>query len=244
MDQEFVLLNIAVLGASALQAATGIGFGVIAGPILLVVLNDGSAIQVSIALNLLIAIILAPSIRHNADRKILRNLAFGLLLGSPIGLLIFLSIDIVLLKITAGIGVLLTLFLVVSANRLGPAKSAPRNPEQISVGAIAGVMGVCLAMPGPVPAAWMSSKAYDKQTIRATILALFVFSYAIAMALQFTTVGISTETLKFSASLAPATVVGILLGNYVSRRITEKIFRWILITILASTAFLLFATVN
>ena len=46
MDQEFFLLNVVVLVASALQSATGIGFGVIAGPILLIVLNDGSAIQV------------------------------------------------------------------------------------------------------------------------------------------------------------------------------------------------------
>ena len=56
MAQEFFLLNVAVLVASALQSATGIGFGVIAGPILLIVLNDGSAIQISIALNLLIAV--------------------------------------------------------------------------------------------------------------------------------------------------------------------------------------------
>lgn len=244
MDQEFVLLNMAVVGASALQAATGIGFGVIAGPILLVVLNDGSAIQVSIALNLLIAVILAPSVRHKADRTILRNLAIGLLIGSPFGLLIFLSIDIVWLKVTAGTGVLLTLGLIISANRLGHAKSVAGKPEQISVGTIAGVMGACLAMPGPIPAAWMSSKTYDKQTIRATILALFVLSYAIALALQLATVGIGAETLKFSASLAPATVVGILLGNYMSRRITEEIFRWILTTILASTALMLFATIR
>ena len=36
MDQNFLILNIAVLGAAALQSATGIGFGIIAGPILLI----------------------------------------------------------------------------------------------------------------------------------------------------------------------------------------------------------------
>ncbi len=62
MDQDFLVLNVAVFGASALQSATGIGFGVIAGPVLLVALNDGSAIQISIVLNLLIAAFLAPSL--------------------------------------------------------------------------------------------------------------------------------------------------------------------------------------
>ncbi len=60
MDLDFLILNVAVFGAAALQSATGIGFGVIAGPVLLIALNSGSAIQISIILNLLIASILAP----------------------------------------------------------------------------------------------------------------------------------------------------------------------------------------
>ncbi len=43
MEQEIIVLGIAIFGASALQASTGIGFGVIAGPVLLIVLNDGAA---------------------------------------------------------------------------------------------------------------------------------------------------------------------------------------------------------
>ncbi len=62
MEQEILVLGIAVFGASALQSATGIGFGIIAGPALLIVLNDGSAIQVSVMLNLLIALLLAPTL--------------------------------------------------------------------------------------------------------------------------------------------------------------------------------------
>ncbi len=242
MDQEFVLLNIAVLGASALQSATGIGFGVIAGPILLVLLSDGSAIQVSIALNLLIAVILAPSLRHKLDRMMLKNLVIGIAVGSPLGLLIFLSMDIISLKVTAGIGVLLTLSFVVSGNRLRRAKPSAAPFEQISLGVIAGVMGVCLAMPGPIPAAWMSARAFDKETIRSTILAMFIIAYAIAMGLQFAGAGIGADTLTLSASLAPSTVVGILLGNFASSHITEKAFRGILLTILVTTAMILFSS--
>ena len=86
MGQELLILSIAVFGASVLQAATGIGFGVVAGPLLLIVLNDSAAIQVSVALNLLIAVILAPSLWRIADRKLLPSLLIGLAVGSPIGL--------------------------------------------------------------------------------------------------------------------------------------------------------------
>ena len=92
MGQELLVLSIAVFGASVLQSATGIGFGVVAGPLLLIVLNDSAAIQVSVALNLLIAVILAPSLWRIADRKLLRSLLIGLAVGSPIGVVMFLHI--------------------------------------------------------------------------------------------------------------------------------------------------------
>ena len=102
MDFEFLLLASAVLGASALQAATGIGFGVIAGPVLLIAMNDAAGIQVSVVLNLLIALLLAPAIYRLADRQVLNNLALGVLLGSPLGLLVYMNLDIAALKGLAG----------------------------------------------------------------------------------------------------------------------------------------------
>ena len=243
MDQEFFLLNVVVLVASALQSATGIGFGVIAGPILLIVLNDGSAIQISIALNLLIAVILSPFLWKNIDRLILRNFVVGLLIGSPLGLLVFLVIDVTVLKAIAGIGILLTLYITLKGIRSRKQGPAAGKSQQIPVGVVAGIMGVCLAMPGPIPAAWMSARAFDEETIRATILAMFVVSYAIAMGLQYAIVGFGADAFKLSYLLAPATLLGILTGHLVSSRITGIAFRRILVAILASTVLVLFSTI-
>jgi uncharacterized membrane protein YfcA len=162
MDYDLLTLNFAVFAASALQSATGIGFGVIAGPILLVALNDGSAIQVSIVLNLLIAALLTPSIRRDADLPVLKKLLIGLLVGSPIGFLIFLNLDIALLKAFAGLAVTFTLFMTIRGYQAAPDRSGttPGGTEQISIGVVAGLMGASLAMPGPIPAAWMSVSGF------------------------------------------------------------------------------------
>ena len=244
MDQEFLVLNFAVFGASALQSATGIGFGVIAGPVLLIALNDGSAIQISIVLNLLIAVLLTPSLWQQADRRLLPNLLLGLAIGSPLGLLIFLGTDIVFLKAFAGLAVLFTLILTLLANRAPshPLQAAPAKVEQISIGVMAGIMGASLAMPGPIPAAWMSTRGFGKETIRATILLMFVFAYAIALVLQFGLAGIGADTFRLCVMLAPSTVVGILVGRLLSSRLTERTFRWLLVIILASTTIILFST--
>ena len=201
MDLEFIALNIAVFGAAALQSATGIGFGVIAGPILLIALNDGSAIQISIVLNLLIAMILTPTLWQQADRPLLTKLVIGLAIGSPVGLLIFLRMDIDFLKAFAGVAVLFTLFLTArgSSAHAGSPVKMPGNTEQVSIGVMAGIMGASLAMPGPVPAGWMSTRGFSKETIRATILVMFIFAYLVALALQFGMAEIGADAMRLSA---------------------------------------------
>lgn len=243
MEQEIILLGIAIFGASALQASTGIGFGVIAGPVLLIVLNDGAAIQISVLLNLMIALLLAPSLRQQADRRLLKTLLTGLAIGSPLGLLIYLHMDIALLKLFAGTVVLFTLFLVLGHRRVSSflQGNVVGNVEPVSIGVIAGIMGGSLAMPGPVPAAWMSARGFDKGTIRATILVMFVVAYTIALLLQLAMAGISTDTLRLTAMLAPPTLAGVIVGHILSSRISEVTFRWILTIILVFTAFFLFA---
>jgi uncharacterized membrane protein YfcA len=242
MGQEILVLSIAVFGASVLQSATGIGFGIVAGPLLLIVLNDSAAIQVSVALNLLIAVILAPSLWRKSDRSLLRDLLLGLAVGSPIGLMIFLYTDVALLKIFAAVVVLFTLLLLLRGNRSDSASASvsTRKFEKVVVGFAAGMMGGILAMPGPVPAAWMSARGIDKDTIRATILVMFVVAYGFALLLQLTLAEISANTVRLTALLVPSTIVGIVVGKYLSKRISETVFRWILTTVLTFTIAILF----
>ncbi len=246
MEQEFLVLSLVIFSAAALQSATGIGFGVIAGPMLLVVLNDNSAIQISIILNLLIALLLAPSLRLKADRRLLSRLLIGMAVGSPLGLVIYLNMDIALLKAFAGIVVLLTLFLVLLGNRSHAASLEPAssNIEQISIGAVAGVMGTSLAMHGPVSAAWMAARGYDKETIRATILLMFVFAYLVALGLQYVMAGINADTLRLCMVHSPATIAGILVGGFLSKHVSEQAFRWVLMIVLIGTMIMLFSTLG
>ena len=246
MDQEFLVLSLMIFGASALQSATGIGFGIIAGPVLLIVLNDGAAIQISIILNLLIALLLAPSLWRTSDRRLLQSLLIGLVIGSPLGLLIYLSMNIAVLKVFAGLVVLFTLYSVFRSNRaqFRPRDNAAGKFEQISIGVVAGLMGGSLAMPGPIPAAWMSARGFDKDTIRATILVMFVFAYALALLLQFALAGISADSLRLCAILMPSTVAGVLVGRFLSVHISERTFRWLLEIILASTIIFLFSSLG
>jgi uncharacterized membrane protein YfcA len=103
-------------------------------------------------------------------------------------------------------------------------------------------MGASLAMPGPIPAAWMSARGFSKETIRATILVMFVFAYVVALALQFGFAGVGADAMQLSAKLVPSTIVGVLIGRSLTGLLTERTFRWLLVIILASTTIILFST--
>jgi uncharacterized membrane protein YfcA len=238
MEIEVLALHGAVLAAALLQAATGIGFGIIAGPIILMVMNSGSAVQITILLSLLIAVVLAPSLYRQADKRLLSRLLLGTLVGLPIGLVVFLNVSLDLLKLLAGLAVG---FMALSASgllTLSFRKGATRQGElhNIAIGVVSGAMSASLAMPGPVVAARMSSLAFTKDTIRATVLVMFVFSYSAAFAFQAVGAGVDRETLTLAATFVPATGIGIVLGRISVAWISERIFRWLLSSVLVATA--------
>ena len=235
---EQIILHAAVFGASFLQAAAGIGFGVIAGPIILIVMGDGAAIQVSILLSFLNAAVLAPGVFRAADRALLKWLLAGSLIGAPLGAAIFKAIDVSALKVMAAAAVT---FMAVLASGWRPAGSRRPGTPAIALtgggaGVLSGAMNAALAMPGPVVAALMSSRRSGKDATRATILILFVCTYPVAFAFQLLVVGQSDAALSLSLLLVPATLVGVITGRWASGMISERQFRRIIVLVLVATA--------
>ena len=82
MDSStLVLLTGTIFAASSLQAATGIGYGVIAGPVFLIIFNGVEALQLSVTHNLAIAVLLFPFLRAHVNGALLVTLVPGSVLG-------------------------------------------------------------------------------------------------------------------------------------------------------------------
>ena len=238
MDVYDLVLHGAVFAASLLQAATGIGFGIIAGPIILMVMNSGSAVQVTILLSLLIALVLTPSLYRQADRKLLSRLLLGTAIGLPLGIVVFLQVSLDILKLLAGLAVLFMALNASGVLALSLRKGRTRRGElhNVAIGVLSGAMSSSLAMPGPVVAARMTSLAFSKETIRATLLVMFVFSYSAAMAFQAGLAGVERDTMILTASLVPATAIGVIIGRLSVAWISERMFRRLLIVVLTATS--------
>lgn len=240
MELEIIALHAAVLGAALLQAATGIGFGVLAGPVVLLVMDSGAAVQVTILLSFLIALVLSPGLWRQIDRALLGRLILGTLAGLPVGIFIFLQVSVDWLKLLAALAVLF--MALTAAGVLGGDGRRNAERKDLAVGVLSGAMSAGLAMPGPVVAAHMAARAQSKTQIRATVLALFIVSYAAAFGLQLLLAGTERQTLDLTATLLPATLAGVLLGRLLADRVGERLFRRLIVVLLAATALGLLAS--
>ena len=239
-----ILLGSAVFGASCLQSATGIGYGVIAGPIFLVVLNGIEAFQISTIHNFCIALILLPMFWGQINRKLLCGLIVGSFGGIPFGFYLQTTVDIVLLKIAASLMVgFVTVALILDIRKATPWSSITKKTpfENIGVGSLSGLMGGMLAMPGPLAATWMSIRGVNKSEVRATVLAFFLFAYGANIMLYASAIGFSSDVLSLSLWLIGPLVLGIVAGNGLSNRYSEQTFRYLLLLILILTMVLLVA---
>lgn len=244
MDGQTLVLQAAVLVGAVFQSATGIGFGLIAGPILLLVMNSTSAVHVTILLSLLIAVVLTPSLYSRADKAVLPGLVLGTVVGLPIGIFLYQHSDVGLLQFSAGLAVLFMAVSVSGCTGLGGRRGTTRRRKlaDIGIGVLSGVMSASLAMPGPPVAARLSALGCPKDTVRATLLALFVVSFGTAIPLQALTATISLQTVTLALTLAPVTLIGIYLGRKSVVWISERTYRFLIISALAATSAGLLAT--
>ena len=244
LDAGFIALNLTVFAAALLQAASGIGFGLMAGPVMLLVLGAGSAIQLSALLSLLIAVILIPSLLKDLNRLTLRHFVIGSCVGIPAGAVAYALVSIVTLKLLAAVVVLVMCASITFSWPKSAGHKSDGGRADIMVGTLSGLMSATLAMPGPAPAAWMTLKNETRDSVRSTILTLFLFSYPAAIACQAWFAGITVEPFRQCLLLAPATIVGVFVGRGLVKRIDQKTFRRIISVILLATGIALLADVG
>lgn len=230
----------AVFAASFLQAITGIGFGVIAGPALLITMGSTAAIQVSILLSFLIAVVLAPNTVPKVNGRLLGHLSLGVLAGTPVGALALTWLSIDALKLIAA--VVVGSMTVIAAGLLSRYPMFERDglARRLAVGGLSGMLNTALAMPGPVLAAYATAIRSTPEVIRSTTLVTFLLAYPVALGMQELVIGVSAEAWSVSASLVLPTLAGTLSGLAAAKYVNAYFFRLMTVGFLmASTIALL-----
>ena len=88
-------------------------------------------------------------------------------------------------------------------------------------GGVSGFMSGCLAIPGPVAMWTLLQQGLAPSLVRATLRAIFVFSYGAAFLVHFGLGGETATGWSIVAALVPALAVGVALGVVVKRNVRD-----------------------
>ncbi len=230
-----ILLFVTFL-ASAVQSATGFAFAMIVVPAYLLLLGSADAVQMTIILSVVMSLSHLPKLRSNIPMDIFKFLAIGALIGFPVGLYIYSRIDLTVLK------AMVAIFVIMISAQNAWAMWQRKKPKKTKAGKtlyltgfVSGILGACLAMPGPLVMLYLSRTTLSKDEIRATMISFFVFAYIAILVLQMVVIGIAKETWVNSATMIPAALLGVLAGHQLSKKIDERLFREIILSILILT---------
>lgn len=216
----FILFICIVLVASVLQTSTGFGFSIMATPLFLMLFLPQEAIQINIILSLIISISLIHSIKNSVDFPLLKRLIVSSFAGVPFGIVIYMSINISAFKFTVSILLLaLTLLLILNF------RVRQTRGRDYLAGGLSGLFTTSIGMPGPPILLYFTGTSIDKDKLRATTLAFYLFIYSISLMTQVTFSGSSLLIWKSSLYAVPAVLAGLSIGRFVFKWINQDIFK-------------------
>jgi len=201
--------------AGIAQAATGFGFGLLAMPLFTLFLEPRVAVPLALCVSLLGSYLVVYETRREVDRRSLKALVGGSLLGMPLGLLLLLGVPAVWLR--AAVGVIAMGFSLL----LWQGRGAPllERAGLWSVGGLAGMLGTSCGLPGPPVVLAMHGRALSTAGFRGTMAAFMAVGGTLSLGL-FALGGLLDPALigRYAPSL-----VALWVANRVGRRLGERV---------------------
>lgn len=214
---ELILLNLAIALAGIVQASAGLGFAMVANP-LIALINIAYLPGPVLFANLFLSSAILGREGLAIDRKELPPLMLGLLVGTTIGALVLTQIAAERLGVVFGViivgAVLLSVF--------SPAFAL--TPRNILMGATGGgITGIVAAMHGP-PLVMLYQRE-EPSKVRATFAFLFVVGCTMALIGLYISGRFGFQEIWMGINLLPGIILGFLIGRVVAVRVTRGVAR-------------------
>ncbi|HDR7159919.1 TPA: sulfite exporter TauE/SafE family protein [Bacillus cereus] len=219
MGITFIFICI-ILVASILQVSTGFGFSIMATPFLLMLFLPQEAIQINIILSLIISISLIWKIRMDVDFVLLKRFILGSIVGVPFGILIFISVNINTFKLAVSILLLLLTLLLICKVKVRSTQS-----RDFIVGGLSGLLTTSIGMPGPPLLLYFTGTDTEKEKLRATTLAFYLFIYFISLVTQILFTGTNKTIWESSFYAIPILFLGLFIGQIIFKWLNQRIFK-------------------
>lgn len=174
----FVLALLAVFVGAGLQRTTGVGFALVCGPVLVLLLNPFDGIVLANLLSACVAVAVLLSTWRGIDRRLALGLSVGVIIGVPIGAWVVDQLPQAILLVLVG-GV--TTVAVAIAFRRRPLWVLAHRGGSIMAGAVSGFSNVSAGVGGPALAVYGTSQAIPLATFVPTVQLVGLFTNLLSL---------------------------------------------------------------
>ena len=226
---HIVLVLLIIFATSIVQSVSGFGFALLAVPLMVFVIDLQSAVIISSFVGTLSNLLQSWQLRRNIERAMTKRFLLATIIGSPVGLLLFVYANQSALKIVLGISILFGVFVLSRGLELQHVSTL----LDWAMGVLSGVLLMATSTNGPPLVFVLQARKIDPSTFRATLNVVFLVSGAFGL-LMF---GLAGEVLRSDVNMAavsvPAMVLGITLGGAMRKHVRQKLFKKIVLALLA-----------
>ncbi|PTB19145.1 permease [Trinickia symbiotica] len=181
------------------------------------------------------------TVRAQIRAKLVAPFVIGGFVGVPIGAALLPIIDPVAFRI--GVGLLLIAYcsVMLAATNL-PVLKVGGSFADGGVGMVGGILGGIAGLVGPAPTVWCMLRGHDKHTQRAICQTFFIAMQSLTLITYLATGIIGRQTLYLILCMVPPALVFAWLGSRLYLRISERVFRRVLLVLLFASGAALFGT--
>ncbi|KAF1069897.1 sulfite exporter TauE/SafE family protein [Variovorax sp.] len=215
--QHLVLMSLAVLVAAFVQGATGVGFALIAAPVIGLVRPELLPVCV-LVLMLPLNLYVAWRERGAIDGTGARWITGGRVAGTAGGLWVLAALSAGQLSLFVGASTVAAALVTLLMPAFSPGRGA-----FVGAGLVTGITETATGIGGPPLA--LVYQHQPAPTMRSTIALCFLLGELVSLAVLLATGRVGLPQLQAAALLLPALVVGAVLSRLVHRRVNGRLLR-------------------
>ena len=214
--------------ASATQGLVGFGFGLVSVPILIIFLSPKIVVPIILLHGMLMElIILYEAWKWVEIRRILPLIVAGII-GMPFGTYLLKVLDVQTLNIIIGSVIVIFATALLAGLRV---KIRSEKGTLIPVGLISGLLNGSTSLAGPPVILFFTNQGVKKEVFRANIIAYFVVLNIFTIPVYIYKDLITTEVIRYALFFLPALILGTFTGIRLTKKINERVFRNIALTV-------------
>ena len=235
---EVVWVVVVVTVSSLAQSLAGFGFGLLAVPLMTLVIDPHQSVIVATMIGTVSTTLQAVIDRRFCDWSMAKRLAIAAYIGMPFGIFVFLVVSESAMRIALGVVVLIATAVLARGFSF---KGRSKSMDWI-MGWLSGVLSTSTSTNGPPLVFLLQARGMEPHVFRATINAVFALSNVVALALFGTSGEVATNGIIAAGISLPFLFLSLKTGYALRPRVKVDHFRKLVLAMLLLSGISVFSS--